>query len=388
MKKSKMKKPWTSYYFPTKGSKFHAFRSWLIDKALFFLSARPKFLMPNKILLICDGHLGDVIMSTSIFREIKKVYPESEITVLASKLSLPILEKNPHIDKIITMNVFWQKEHRNMAAFKEYLKLIRQLRKEKYDIGIAVHSNLPNIVTLYLSGIKKRVGYFNLDGGRPFLTNPVPYVTDVHASVMDINLVNQALYMDATDNFPEITFDKEDIMYANVFFNEYDLDKYICIVPGSVCPLQTWDKEKYKAIIEWMLAEHQEYKIVLAGGTADEGLINYLSLDSNKCIKLINHNIRHLGIIFNHADLVLLQDGGPMHLAYTMMKDADRKLFILWGPNPLVHVRPLRGKIIHHPLDCYPCMRQESLCQKPLGQRCMDMINTEEIKQAINEAIK
>lgn len=90
----------------------------------------------------------------------------------------------------------------------------------------------------------------------------------------------------------------------------------------------------------------------------------------------------------DNANAVLLQDGGPMHLAYTMMKEANRKLFILWGPNPLVHVRPLRGNIIHHPLPCYPCRRQESECPLPEGKRCMDLISVEEVKKEIEKVLK
>ena len=77
-----------------------------------------------------------------------------------------------------------------------------------------------------------------------------------------------------------------------------------------------------------------------------------------------------------------------MHLAYTMMKEADRKLIILWGPNPLNHVGPLRGKVIHHKLDCYPCMRQEKECKRPEGQRCMDLISVEEVKNGIKRILE
>ena len=124
------------YYIPTKGSKRHALSRYLLDIALYPLRyiGIYKEPLPNKILLICNGHIGDTIMSTSIFREIKKVYPESKITVLISNISKQILEKNPYIDNIISSKVFWQKEHRNFATFKEWLKLIGQLRKEKMQL--------------------------------------------------------------------------------------------------------------------------------------------------------------------------------------------------------------------------------------------------------------
>ena len=335
-------------------------------------------------------------MSTGVFREIKKEHPNSKIDVICSKLAYPILEKNKNINKIIPIDFFWRKENRNWKAVTDYFKIADTMRKEKYNIGIALRSDLPNIYfLLYKAGVRNRAGYYNLDGGKKMLTNPLLYPEqEQHSSVADMNLVNFSLHMSTKVYMPEVPIDNKDIAYTNIFFDIYSgINKYICIVPGACAKLQTWDKDNYKAIIDWMIAEHPEHHIILAGGKEDESLIDYLSLDSDnnlkpKCIKLINHNLRHLGILFNHADAVLLQDGGPMHLAYAMMGDANRKLFILWGPNPLEHVAPLQGKIIHHKLDCYPCMRQESQCKKPIGQRCMDLITVEEVKKEIEKAIK
>ena len=379
------------YYRTNKGSKKHALSRWLFDKATVLLkyTNRSKNITPNKIIIICNGHIGDTVMSTAVFREIKKVYPKAEVTALCSRLAAPILEKNPYINKIIAMDFFWRKENRNWKAIKEYFKVSEQIRKEKYDLGIALRSDLPNIYfLLYKSGVKNMAGYYNLDGGKYLLNNPFFYPEqEQHSSIADLNLVNLSLHMSTKVNTPEIHFDKEDIGFTNMMFNEYDINNYICICPGACAKLQTWDLFYYEMIVYWMKKEYPNYKVLLCGSKSDEKIIDTLALNNNNCIKLIDYNIRHLGIVFNHADAVLLQDGGPMHVAYAMMKEADKKLIVLWGPNPLDHVAPLRGKIIHHKLDCYPCMRQESLCKKPEGKRCMDLITIEEVKQAIQEAL-
>jgi len=368
------------YYRKNKGSKKHAFSRWLFDKALFFLTPKPIEVTPNKILIICNGHIGDVVMATSIFEEIKKNYPQSKVTVITSKIAAPILEKNPYIDNLIVSDFFWRKETRNFKTFMENRKLVSLLKKENFDVGIAVRSDLPNIAFLLRPLAKKKVAYYNLDGGKCLLTNPILYPEkEMHTTISNIKLVNEALHMDSIDAFPEIFIDD--------YYDKLLEERYICIVPGACTKLQTWSKENYKTIISWMNNRHPDYNIVLAGGKGDEELINMLSLDNSKCIKMIDHNLRQLGIIFNNADCVIVQDGGPMHIAYTMMDDADQKLIILWGPGTLEHFAPLKGKIIHHKLDCYPCMRQESQCPKPEGQRCMDLITVEEVKQAIGEAI-
>jgi len=396
------------YYIPTKGSKKHAAGRWILDHALFFLKGKlkekPKDILINKInkiLIIDNGHIGDVVMSTSIFREIKKAYPNIIIDVLTTSLTKPLLDKNPYINKIITSELFWRKETRNWHTLRKYFSLIRQLRKEEYDMGIAVRSDLPNILTMWFSKIPNRVAYYNLDGGKPFLTHPIKYagipteygeIKDMHAMEADSRLIAEALPLhlnwEGIDETPEIFVDKQDVAYTDCFFACLNVGHYICIVPGACAKLQTWNRENYRAIIKWIKKEYPAHYIILAGGKDDEELINYLSLNSDKCIKLIDYNLRHLGTVFDNADAVLLQDGGPMHIAYTMMKDADRKLFILWGPNPLDHVAPLKGKLIHHKLDCYPCMRREDKCKRSEGQRCMDLISVEEVKKEIEKCLK
>jgi heptosyltransferase-2 len=378
---------YSRYYIKNKGSKFHAFRSWLIDRMLLFMQAKPVNIEPKKILIVDNGHIGDLVMTTSVFREIKKNYPSTEITALVSRIAKPILEKNKNVDKIISMDFFWRKGKRNLKTFFEYFKFLGKLRKEKYDLGVAIRSDLPNIFfLLYLANAKKRVAYYNLDGGKPFLTNPIRYEKEIHATNADLNLANFALNMKSKNNFPEIPTDKEDEKAVNEFLKKNNLKKFICIGPGSAAKLQTLDKNKFKRLIEWMKIKYPSYKVMLTGGSEDERLIDWLCEENKNCMKLINFNIRLLGLLFKRSACTILHDGGPMHIAYAMKTP---KLIVLWGPNPLEHVMPLKYfKMIHHRLDCYPCMRREKECKKPEGKRCMDLITAEEIKKAIDGALK
>jgi len=58
----------------------------------------------KKILIIRNDKIGDLITTTSVFREIKKKIPKSEITVIVSKENKQVIEKNKYVDKLIVMN--------------------------------------------------------------------------------------------------------------------------------------------------------------------------------------------------------------------------------------------------------------------------------------------
>ncbi len=47
-----------------------------------------------------DGKIGDMVVNSLMFREIKKVYPNIKIGVVARGAAMDIIKDNPNIDKI------------------------------------------------------------------------------------------------------------------------------------------------------------------------------------------------------------------------------------------------------------------------------------------------
>jgi heptosyltransferase-2 len=52
----------------------------------------------NRILLVNPAHLGDVVISTALIREIKQKFPECKIDFLAGEWAVPILKGHPGIE--------------------------------------------------------------------------------------------------------------------------------------------------------------------------------------------------------------------------------------------------------------------------------------------------
>ncbi|MBF0240829.1 MAG: hypothetical protein HQM12_24305 [SAR324 cluster bacterium] len=53
---------------------------------------------PARILVIRFSSLGDLVLTTPVFREIKKIAPECHVTLLTSRGFGEILCNNPYID--------------------------------------------------------------------------------------------------------------------------------------------------------------------------------------------------------------------------------------------------------------------------------------------------
>lgn len=73
-----------------------------------------------------DGKIGDMVINTLMFREIKKKYPHIEIGVVTKEGAKAIIENNPNVDKIYE----YKKDKKNIK------KLASKIAKEKYDLLI------------------------------------------------------------------------------------------------------------------------------------------------------------------------------------------------------------------------------------------------------------
>ena len=88
------------------------------------------FLKDNSIKSILflryDGKIGDMIVNSLMFREIKKVYPDIRIGVIARGAAIDIIKDNPNVDKIYE----YYKDR------KKIKNLALKIKEEKYDLLI------------------------------------------------------------------------------------------------------------------------------------------------------------------------------------------------------------------------------------------------------------
>lgn len=97
--------------------------------------------------------IGDVLTSSILFEALKKKYPQSELHYLINSHTLPVVEHNPFIDHF----VFFTPEIEKSKI--EFFKLVKSVRKNKYDVVIDVYSKLSsNIISLF-SKAKTKISY-------------------------------------------------------------------------------------------------------------------------------------------------------------------------------------------------------------------------------------
>ncbi|GGB86170.1 hypothetical protein GCM10007424_27790 [Flavobacterium suaedae] len=107
----------------------------------------------KKILVIQQKMIGDVLASSSICNTLKQEYPCARIDYLIHNFTLPVVENNPNINRIIP----FKEEYRKSKW--EFFSFLKKIRKIKYDIVIDAYGKWESGIITSFSGAKVKVGY-------------------------------------------------------------------------------------------------------------------------------------------------------------------------------------------------------------------------------------
>src|ERR1700682_384922 len=107
-----------------------------------------------RVLVIRYERLGDMIMATSLIRNIANALPCGKVDVLATPATAPVLEGNTCVGKVSTLN---------RGSLRSYRDVMRQLRQARHTVMVDGRINNPPIFTstpllMYAGQARFRVG--------------------------------------------------------------------------------------------------------------------------------------------------------------------------------------------------------------------------------------
>jgi ADP-heptose:LPS heptosyltransferase len=107
-----------------------------------------------RVLFIRYERIGDMIMATSLIRNIATALPTGKVDVIATPTTAFVLEGNPYVGRVLLLD-------RN--SFRSYADLMKKLRRERYTVMVDGRINNPPIFTstpllMYAGRARFRVG--------------------------------------------------------------------------------------------------------------------------------------------------------------------------------------------------------------------------------------
>ena len=306
----------------------------------------------NKILVIRNDGIGDLINSTPAIALLRENYPAAEICVLAQPLNAPVLTGNPHVNRVLIFDR--EGTHRRL---RDRLRFYRHLRQEEFDLAIAMRTaSWSNFVAL-LSGARYRLGRYHKHAKGTLTHKWKGSYEKGHVHEVDRNLELMRLICTGEDNRQlvfnllenEVSFAKGQLVEWGIHPNDF----LVCLHPGGSTFDKQWPSENYASLADWLASEHNA-KILILRGPNEAHLTRHIQkIMTHPPIAYAPASIRNLAALMEHCNLVVCNDSGPMHIAAAL----NVPMVAIFGPTDYVAWEPLsaRATIVRSDMPCWPC---------------------------------
>ena len=271
---------------------------------------------PERILVSELWHIGDVVIAMPFLAALRQLFPSAKITLLSKAHARDTLANTGLVDDVVSFDFPWTfLDEDRRPTLKELLQIpgvVRRLRREKFDLAFDCSRDGRNHLLLFLSGAARRIG-FAFGGGDYLLTDAVPVGSlDRHRTEDWLRLL-EPLEAKLPRAEPQLVVSDAERRWAEDFLRrtgrEKD-EKLIAIHPGGSSRLKRWSLQHFEALAEIAAAETGARILWLVDptGTGSDAKLPAGSI-------LARPSLRELIALLSHCDLLVSNDGGPMHLA-------------------------------------------------------------------------
>ncbi len=310
------------------------------------------------------------MMSTPAIRAIRQAFPKAYITSLASRKAQAVLEGNPYLDGLIEYP----------GKFKRTMRLIKEIRRRRFDLVVILHGNDPDIVPLvYLSGAKYRVGW--AESQLAFLlTHPAPQSSTYSHFIHQKLALAQMVGATWDDPRMELFLLPGEEEKAKTFLAEQGIglnDLVVTFNPGGSRPSKWWPVESFACLGDQTI-EKFGAKIVLLGSSQETGLIHAIAgRMQRRPICVVGQPIRLAAAILRHSRLLVSTDNGFMHIALAL----NVPTIALFGPSDPKLVGPLETEGWH------AVIRGKASGEGNSGWHLMEAIRVEEVLSLVQKRL-
>ena len=288
-----------------------------IDKPIDILSVK-------KLLILRYDRIGDMIITTPIFRNLKQMNPNLKIGVFANKINAEIIRNNPYVDVIYIKHTNW------LLLIREILKV----KSENYDVVINFIFNrtttcgiLANIVCP--SGIKVGEGfekhkfYYNRllklprSSGHMVETLSL-FIRETFGMSIDSDMLSFEIFVD------DHTKSKiQNYLQQNALRSRYNMNQ--ALPPYIVFNLSATDGERRISAeqafeIGKHLASHKEHRTILLLAPNDQNMIQVTKrlVKTTECLIFPEQgtaSLLEIAALLGHAIAVITPDTSIIHFA-------------------------------------------------------------------------
>ncbi len=269
----------------------------------------------NNILVVRTDRMGDVVLTTPVFKALRKSNPRARITVLVTPATKDLVEGNPYVDEVLV-----DERKGCHQDFFGFLRLARQLRQRQFDAAVIFHTKRRYNLACFIAGIPMRVGFKNKKFGG-LLTHPLKderHLGQKHEAQYCLDVL-MALGVEGAglDLFLPVQRDAE--QWVGQWLSEHNIKPYeiIAIHPGASDATKCWPSANFSKLID-SLNQRYLLKVVLIGGLETISLSSDILRQCQK-VQVLDMtgqtSVAQTISLLRRCRLLISNDSGPVHAA-------------------------------------------------------------------------
>jgi heptosyltransferase-2 len=338
-----------------------------------------------RILITRADRIGDLILSTAVFPEIRKKFPKAYLACVTFLEHREILEGNPYLDEVI----LYDKKGREKSWLGQFW-FAQKLAAKKFDIVIHLHATNRMHAAGWLARIPVRLGWDRRAAWALTLSYPeVKKEGKKHEAEYNFDLL-EALGI-KTPAKPQLYFPVTERSQASldmlVQHSGLPQDKpWVVLAPGASCPSKIWPAARFGYFANaWN--EKTPAVFIGVGGAQDRILMERVCETLSPQVSFYDWSgklsLGMLAALLKRSSLMISNDSGPAHVGAAV----GTPVLSIFGRNQSglspKRWRPLGDKTSYlwKDVGCSPCLAHE--CQ--INFLCLDTIAADE---AVKEAEK
>lgn len=344
-----------------------------------------------KILIIRLTSLGDVIFTLPLVDTLKT--DGNEIGYMVAEKGLEIIKNNPAISKLHFIPLKeWKKRPFSIKTLKEFIQIIKEVRKEKYDIALDCHQMFKNLFLFAFCGAKRRITFtdareFSILGANEFV-KPKAKFRDFNYHIVERQL-DYARHLGIEPkaiNFPMPETSQEAKNKIDELTKNLDKKPILVISPATTWENKHWAQENWAQVATEF---HKKFNLVFTGTQSDNNLIEKIVEKSDANLQYLNlagqTNVEELRELFSRSSVVVAPDSGSAHLAWASANPAVIAIFTCTPPKKFgPYSNDNKYFTIAGDLSCQPCYKKK--CKlKTQKNACTNIPKADKVINIVNK---
>lgn len=276
---------------------------------------------PRNILVIDFGQLGDVVMSLPALRGIRERFPYAKITVAVGKPGKELLSLSGYANEILEVDRVSLRDGPTLMSIGRIARFVAQVRKQKFDFVIDLHSYYETNILGFLSGAPHRLYSRRENRSLDFLANFKPQPARERTTAHLVDRYLDMLKPLGIENVPRTpllrTSNAGDLAVEAMLKKEKAQSGELLagIFPGAGNASRLWPLQNFAEVAD-NLIRNDRVRVIVFAGPEERALVPQMrTVFPAGTIFFDRLTISELASAQARLTLFISNDTGPAHIA-------------------------------------------------------------------------